>query len=190
MAHSQCEAGRTNLADSAGRDTAERREKVADVLAEISSRGLHSVRLAFADQHGMLRGKTYRADLIAGVMDSGVGMTSALLMKDTAQNNVYPVWAPGSGVDQPSMTGAGDIVMLPDPVTFRVLPWVDGTGWLLCDLFTPGGDELLFSTRTVCALAEERLADQGYQLKAGLEMEFISTDSTIRTSTCRTPEVP
>lgn len=166
------ETGRTNLANHGGIDTAERREVAAAVVAEVEGRGLHSVRLAFADQHGMLRGKTLRADLLVDIMADGVGISSALLLKDTGQNNVYPVWAPGAGIGKSAMTGAGDLVMLPDPATFRILPWMDGTGWLLCDLLAPDGEAIELSTRRVCARAEQRLAELGYELRAGLEIEF------------------
>lgn len=163
---------RTSLAERAGIDTTERRHRIDGVVAEIEGRGLHSVRLAFADPHGVLRGKTLRADLVADAFADGLGITSALLLKDTGQLNVYPVWASGGGLDRPWLTGAGDVMMLPDPGTFRVLPWVGGTGWLLCDLYGPGGDPVDLSTRQVCAAAGCRLADRGLRFRAGLEIEF------------------
>ena len=166
--------GRTNLAENVAADSSDRRAAVKAVLGEVESRGLHSVRLAFADQHGMLRGKTMSADLLAGIMANGVGITSALLLKDTGQINVFPVWSDGVGMDQPSMTGAGDVLMLPDPTTFRTLPWVpgNGCGWLLCDLFTPGNQAVEISTRQICARAEQELTRRGQELCAGLEIEF------------------
>ncbi len=143
-----------------------------DVIAEVEGQKLHSVRLAFADVHGVLRGKTIRADLLSDAFANGVGITSALLMKDTGQNNVYPVWAPGGGLDEPWLTGAGDMMMVPDPATFRVLPWAAGTGWLLCDLFTPAGEPIEFSTRSLCAGIDTELQAAGHRLVAGLEIEF------------------
>jgi glutamine synthetase len=164
--------GRTNLADRAGVDDTGRREAVRTVVAEVESRGLHSIRLAFADAHGLLRGKTVDAALLAGVFENGVGATSALLLKDTGQINALPVWQPGAGIDEPAMTGAGDVLMLPDPHTFRILPWAPGTGWLICDLFTPAAQPVDIYTRRICADAEQRLAAEGYEFRAGLEMEF------------------
>ncbi len=160
------------LVERAGLATRDRADRVSHVVHEIEGRGLHSVRLAFADVHGVLRGKTLRADLVAGAFGDGVGITSALLLKDTGQNNVFPVWAPGGGLDQPWLTGAGDMMMLPDPGTFRVLPWVEGTGWLLCDLFTPDGDAIDYSTRHLCAAADRELRSAGHRIMAGLEIEF------------------
>lgn len=172
MTRSPGETGRTDLTEKAGIDDDERRQAASAVVHEIERRRLHSVRLAFADPHGTLRGKTLRADLIPGIMSNGVGATSALLLKDTGQHNVYPVWAPGAGIGQPSMTGAGDVLMVPDPTTFRALPWAPGTGWLNCDLFTPDAEPVPYSTRRVCALAEQRLTETGCELRAGLEVEF------------------
>lgn len=160
------------LVERAGLATRDRADRVSHVVHEIEGRDLHSVRLAFADVHGVLRGKTLRADLVANAFANGVGITSALLLKDTGQNNVYPVWAPGGGLGQPWLTGAGDMMMLPDPATFRVLPWVDGTGWLLCDLFTPDGDPVEFSSRHLCAAIDRELRSTGRRVMAGLEVEF------------------
>ena len=161
-----------SLAERVGIETDERRQRGDEVTAEIGRRGLHSVRLAFADAHGLLRGKTLRADLVTAAMADGLGITSALLMKDTGQLNVYPVWASGGGLDKPWLTGAGDVMMLPDPTTFRVLPWTDGTGWLLCDLVSPAGEPVELSTRAICAGAERAIADDGLRFVAGLEIEF------------------
>ncbi|MEM9889895.1 MAG: glutamine synthetase family protein [Actinomycetota bacterium] len=165
-------AGFEPLARRAGVDTPERRARIAEIAEEITARGLTTVRLAFADVHGILRGKALRADLALDAFADGAGITSALLMKDTGQLNVYPVWAEGGGLDRPWLTGAGDVLMLPDPSTFRVLPWADGTGWVLCDLFGPDGETIDLATRSVCREAERRLAVEGYEMTAGLEVEF------------------
>ena len=37
------------------------------------------------------------------------------------------------------MQGGGDFVMIADPSTFRILPWVEKTGWLLCDIYFTNG---------------------------------------------------
>ncbi len=163
---------RPSLASQAGVDSDERADHVAATLEEVGARGLHSIRVVFADQHGILRGKTIRGDLLSDAFDQGIGITSALLLKDTGQVNVYPVWAAGAGLDKPWLTGAGDMIMLPDPSTFRTLPWVDGTGWVLCDLYSPSADPIPLSMRGHCAAAERNIAELGYEVRAGLEIEF------------------
>ena len=108
------------------------------------------MRFSFADQHGVLRGKTVMAADAPGLMRSGVTMTTTLLAKDTAHKTAYPVFTPGGGFGMAEMQGAGDFVMVADPATFRVLPWPTGapnTGWLLCDIYFTNGKPVPFSTR-------------------------------------------
>ena len=45
------------------------------------------------------------------------------------------------------MEGAADVLMVPDPPSFRVLPWAPATGWLLCDLYFADGRPVPFATR-------------------------------------------
>ena len=130
------------------------------------------VRFSFADQHGVLRGKTLLASEAAGAMRDGVGMTTTLLAKDTAHKTVFPVFTPGGGFAMPEMEGGGDFVMIADPATFRVLPWADKTGWLLCDIYFSNGKPVPFSTRARLHDALARLGKAGFDFRAGLEVEF------------------
>ena len=70
------------------------------------------------------------------------------------------------------MEGAGNFLMVADPATFRVLPWADSTGWLLCDIYFPNGKPVPFSTRALHRDALQRLAASGFDYLAGLEVEF------------------
>jgi glutamine synthetase len=72
----------------------------------------------------------------------------------------------------PELEGAADLLMVPDPTTFRVLPWAPNTGWLLCDLYFADGKPALFSTRQLCRTVIGRLHEAGYDFVAGLEVEF------------------
>jgi glutamine synthetase len=70
------------------------------------------------------------------------------------------------------MNGAGDFVMLPDPATFKVLPWAPHTGWMLCDIYFPDGRPVPFSTRQIYRDALAKLAARGFDYVVGLEIEF------------------
>jgi glutamine synthetase len=152
--------------------TAEQEGMADEVVRRIEADGLELVRFSFVDQHGVLRGKTLIASEAAGAMKSGVTMTTTLLAKDTAHKTVFPVFTPGGGFGMPEMQGAGDFLMIADPSTFRVLPWAEKTGWMLCDLYFGNGKPVPFSTRAVLRDALARLSEQGYDFLAGLEVEF------------------
>jgi len=134
--------------------------------------GLKAVRFSFADQHGVLRGKTLSASAAEAAMERGVTVTSTLLLKDTSHRTVFAAFTPGGGVGIPEMQGAADILMVPDVSTFRVLPWAPDTGWFLCDLQFADGRPVIFDTRALLKGAVNKLALAGYEFVAGLEVEF------------------
>jgi len=144
----------------------------ADVDRSIEQNALEVVRLSFADQHGILRGKTVMAGEAAHAMRNGCSITTTLLAKDTAHKTVFPVFTPGGGFGMPEMEGAGDFLMVADPSTFRVLPWAPRTGWMLCDMYFGNGRPVPFSTRALYRHALAKLADTGFDYRAGLEVEF------------------
>src|SRR6202167_163490 len=138
----------------------------------IKQQKLELVRFSFADQHGVLRGKTLVAADALGALTGGVTMTTTLLAKDTAHKTAFPVFTPGGGFDMAEMQGAGDFVMIADPGTFQILPWAPNTGWFLCDMFFPNGKPVPFSTRQILRDALARLKTAGFDYLAGLEVEF------------------
>jgi glutamine synthetase len=147
-------------------------EAAAKVERIIKKERLEVVRFSFADQHGVLRGKTLLAPEAASAMCNGVTMTTTLLAKDTAHRTVYPVFTPGGGFAMPEMQGGGDFFMVADPATFRILPWANKTGWMLCDIYFANGRPVPFSARARCRDALATLAKAGFDFMAGLEVEF------------------
>lgn len=164
--------GRASFAERFGLWSDAREDAAARVQEQIEDRSLDVVRLAFADLHGILRGKTLVKDQVPGAMRNGCTMTTTMLAKDTSHRTVYPAFTVGGGFGMDEMTGAGDFVMLPDPTTFRVLPWAPETGWLLCDIYFPNGQPVPFSTRQVLRDTLDKLEDAGFDYVSGLEVEF------------------
>ena len=135
-------------------------------------RSLEVLRLSFPDQHGLLRGKTLVLEDAIKALRNGCTITTTMLAKDTSHRTVFPVFTPGGGFGMPEMEGGADVIMVPDPTTFRILPWADGTGWLLCDLYFADGRPVPFATRNLYRSVLRRLAEAGYDYAAGLEVEF------------------
>jgi glutamine synthetase len=131
--------------------------------------GLKQVRFSFADQHGVLRGKTLAVSEVEAALDKGVTVTSTLLLKDTSHRTVFPAFTPGGGVGMPELQGAADVLMIPDPSTFKVLPWAPDTGWVLCDLRLQDGRPVPYCTRT---LLKNALQKSPHEMICGLEVEF------------------
>jgi glutamine synthetase len=143
-----------------------------DALDVVRSEQIHSVRVVFADQHGVLRGKTIAASGLPAAFEQGIAVPGSLLHKDTG--NVYAValWEASGNSTLDALVGARNMVLRPDPSTLRVLPWVEGTALVLSDLETLEGRPVDLSPRGICARATGRLADRGLIFVAGLELEF------------------
>jgi glutamine synthetase len=137
----------------------------------IAQQNLELVRFSFPDQHGVLRGKTLVASAALGALRDGVTMTSTLLAKDTSHRTAFAVFESGGGMGLDEMAGAGNFVMVADPQTFRVLPWAENTGWLLCDCYFPNGKKVPIATRELYREALGKLATAGFEYSAGLEVE-------------------
>jgi glutamine synthetase len=161
-----------NFVERHGLWTPEQGRAAKAAAQQIKKDKLELVRFSFADQHGVLRGKTLMAADAPGAMASGVTMTTTLLAKDTAHKTAYPVFTAGGGFDMAEMQGGGDFLMIADPATFKLLPWAPKTGWFLCDIYFPNGKKVPFSTRQILREALSRLAAKGFDFVAGLEVEF------------------
>lgn len=145
---------------------------MTDLPAEVAELGLHSVRVTFADQHGSLRGKTIGVASLGEALESGVGIPSSLLHKDAGGTYALGLWEEVGDSTLDQFVGVQNMVIRPDPATFRVLPWLDGTGLLLGDIETLAGDPIGHSARRLCRQALQRLSTHGYEFRAGLELEF------------------
>jgi len=162
---------RHGLWDDAKHAAAAQLRRVVDEL------GVERVRIGFADQHGVVHGKIVTREALPAALRSGITVPSSLLLKDTAGQTVAPVFTADAGLGVAGLgvagfAGVGDVVLVPDPTTFRVLPWSRDTGWLLCDVHFPDGRPVPFCTRSLLRGELARLAAIGFELTVGVELEF------------------
>ena len=143
--------------------------RAAETVAAVEADGIETVRMVFADPHGILRGKTITAEALTDAFASGIRATSTLLLKDVSHRTVFPVWSESG--DAP-MRGASDLLLVPVPDTFRRLPWSPHSAFLHCDVATPSGEPVPFASRRVLRAACDRLSERHLRAVMGLEVEF------------------
>ncbi|MDH4374736.1 MAG: glutamine synthetase family protein [Ramlibacter sp.] len=164
-----------SFAARAGVQNAERQAAIERVRSQIGSGAIERVRLSWCDVHGTLRSKTLMPAAALKALDAGIGMVSTLMLKDSSDRTAFKVFEPGAGKTPSGFGYANNVVLLPDPASFQMLPWSPGTGWLRCETFFADGRPIAFDTRRVLeqALAQlAALAPQGLSLTCGLEVEF------------------
>ena len=163
---------RISFAEQCGQNTPHRQAEVQRVLALAHASGLEWIRLVWCDVHGSLRGKTWVTSELATAFAEGMGMVSTLLLKDTSDRTVYKVFEADVKNELPGFEGASNVMLLPDPATFKILPWAEKTGWLLCQPWFPNGQAVPYDSRRILQSALEKLAAKGWGMKCGLEVEF------------------
>jgi glutamine synthetase len=143
-----------------------------EVAERIRTHGLRTVRLAVIDQHGVPRAKSLSPDAAITAMSNGLDFSGAIYSLDTGNQVFVPAFARGGGFGIEEFTGFPDVMLVPDPTTFVMLPWADRTGWMLCDAYFGNGQPVPLDGRGVLRRQLASLASLGYDFVAGLEVEF------------------
>ena len=152
--------------------SADERRVAAELVARVKADGLTTVRFAWADQHGVLRGKTYVASEFESALFSGVGISSTMLLKDTSHKTIVPVFDSAPPLGLAALAGAADVVLVADPATFKVLPWAAHSGWIQCTPYFKSGRAVQFDSRHVLMRCLAALHQRGMGFVSGLEVEF------------------
>jgi glutamine synthetase len=130
--------------------------------------------LGIPDVNGSIRGKALRPAAFQSAMENGTVITDLLLGLD-------PVDVPITDYERFGIrSGAGDLMVRPEPDTLREIAW--RPGWLAC-LATP-----FWLDRTPCELAVREvlrraladIAELGYEVMAGFEYEVRIYDNDAR----------
>ncbi|MEQ8233796.1 MAG: glutamine synthetase family protein [Gammaproteobacteria bacterium] len=175
MADDDSSLGRAGFVAQHGLYDDAQQAAVETLLARVSELGLNTVRVAWTDQHGILRGKNVMARDVAGALRNGLDFQTATLFMDTANQLIAPPFDQDAGMGYAALAGAPDAILVPDPTTFRVLPWAERTGWVLAEMYLADGTPCPFDTRRVLRNQLARLAQRNMAFMAGLEVEFYIT---------------
>jgi glutamine synthetase len=152
--------------------TDEQRRQAEEIKRRVEKNDLHLVRLAWADPHGASRAKAVTLPAFAAALSGGYNINVATSTLDSAGARTFSSFTRGGGMGLPEMTGSPNLIIVPDPKTFRVLPWAPGIGWVLCDEYFTSGVPFHFSPRQLLRRQIERLAKKGMALVVGLEIEW------------------
>ena len=130
------------------------------------------MRLVWADPHGAARAKAVTVPTFLAALETGYNINVATTTLDSANARTFASFTRGGGMGLDEMTGSPNLTIVPDPATFRVLPWASGIGWVLCDEYFNSGVPFHFSPRQLLRKHLKRLADKGMDLIVGLEIEW------------------
>jgi glutamine synthetase len=153
----------------------EQQRAARELEERLKTEDVRRVRIAWCDQHGIARGKTLTTPDFLLALRNGQDFQLATLIMDTTNNVVTPLFTREGAYGVEELQGFPDGILVPDPTTFRTLPWSPGTGWVLSDMYFQSGRPVPFCSRQLLKGALRTLGERGYDYMAGLEVEFYIT---------------
>jgi glutamine synthetase len=141
---------------------------LVQLRARVDAGEIDTVLLALCDMQGRLQGKRLSArHFVDEVAEEGAEGCNYLLAVDVEMNTV------GGYAMSSWERGYGDFELIPDLSTLRLIPWLEATALVLCDLRWAGGDDVAASPRQILKRQLERLAQRGWSANAATELEFM-----------------
>jgi glutamine synthetase len=126
------------------------------VLRTLEERDIRFVRLWFPDVLGFLKSVAVAPAELEAAFAEGIGFD-------------------GSAIEGFTRVYEADMLAMPDPSTFQILPWrgeEQGTARMFCDIAMPDGSPSFADPRHVLKRALARAAEQGFTYYTHPEVEF------------------
>ena len=128
----------------------------SDLIKRVEEDGVYFVSLQFTDILGTIKSVTIPVSQLEGALEDGV-------------------WFDGSSVEGFARIYESDMVLVPDPSTYCVLPWSNPErrrARLICDVHGPDGEPSLSDPRSILKRVLARADEQGWTCNMGPELEF------------------
>jgi glutamine synthetase len=140
-----------------------RRDAVVQrLLLDAEQADLRLIRFLYCDYGSMVRGKATHVEHLRKRLDEGI----ALVIGQIAMNALDELQS------VPGMTAVGEVRIVPDPASFRVLPYVPHTAMMMSELQLLNGEPWAACPRTFLRRMIDRAAERNIRVETVLENEF------------------
>jgi glutamine synthetase len=137
--------------------TRSRKDGKEYVLKMAKEHDVKFIRMWFSDILGVLKSFAITVEELEGALEDGMGFD-------------------GSSIEGFARIDESDMMALPDPDTFRLLPWRPkehhAVARMFCDILRPGGEPFEGDPRFVLKKILKRAADMGFTYYVGPELEY------------------
>lgn len=126
------------------------------VLKECRDKGVEFIRMWFTDLLGILKSFAITVEQLEEALDEGMGFD-------------------GSSITGYQDIQESDMIAMPDPSTFTLLPWRPtdkSVAKMFCDVLTPDGTPYVGDPRYILKRAMKKAADLGFTFYVGPELEY------------------
>ncbi|MFZ3085799.1 MAG: glutamine synthetase family protein [Candidatus Hydromicrobium sp.] len=126
------------------------------VLKKAHDNDIKFISLWFTDVQGFLKSFAITVEELENALSEGMGFD-------------------GSSIEGFSRIEESDVIAMPDPITFQILPWSpkeNGVARMFCDILEPDGSNFKGDPRWVLKRTLKKAKDLGYTFYVGPELEF------------------
>ena len=128
-----------------------------NIISQAKENNVKFIRLWFTDILGVLKSFAITVGELEDALDGGMGFDGSSI---TGYNDIEE----------------SDMIAMPDPSTFQVIPWSPEetrTARMICDVQTPDGDPYVGDPRYILKRALERASEMGFdKFNCGPELEY------------------
>jgi glutamine synthetase len=132
------------------------------ILNLVAENKISLVRFLYCDNAGIIRGKASYVDGLASRIQSGIGLVKGMIamnLVDEMQTDT------GYGA-------SGEVRLIPDLETFRVLPYAASSAMMICDLLELDRNPWTLCPRSILKRQIEQYMQLGIRFQAAFEPEF------------------
>lgn len=126
------------------------------VVKECRDKGVEFIRLWFTDLLGMMKSVSITVEQLEEALDDGIGFD-------------------GSSITGYQDIQESDMIAMPDPSTFTLLPWRPtdkSVAKMFCDILNPDGSPYAGDPRYILKRAIKKATDLGFTFYVGPELEY------------------
>jgi glutamine synthetase len=135
---------------------------IDQVVRSVDEAELRLVRFLWCGNDGTIRAKASSRHGLEGRLRAGIGLTVGMQAMNSL-DQLQPIEGMGP---------VGEIRLVPDPETFRLLPYAPASGAVICDHVGLDGEPAPVCQRSFLKGQAARLAERGAVLEASFENEF------------------
>lgn len=143
----------------------DRAEAAEYVLKTAKEQDVKFVNLWFTDILGFLKSFSITIEELEQALEDGMGFD-------------------GSSIEGYARIDESDMIAMPDPDTFQILPWrprEQAVGRMFCDVYKPGGQPFEGDPRYILKKNLERAAEMGFTFYVGPELEYFYFKDSLST---------
>jgi len=135
---------------------------IGEVVSKAEQAGVELIEFLFVDNGGTIRGKLTHVDHLKGRMVGGIGLTPAMMAMNML-DQLQPI---------PEMGPVGEVRLVPDPKSFRVLPYSPKVASMMCNQISLSHEPWEACPRSFLQSVIDQAQDMGIHIMATYEDEF------------------